>query len=272
MADRRKFIVKAAHRAVAENSRFDYTEGAKRMAYVHAPWHKPRIDADCSSGVTYWYSWSWAPDPNGFNFNGSGYTGSLLEHGVEVTVEHVQPGDAVIYGPGTGWHVGCVVEVHGRDILTVSHGQQGDPHYVWTNRPSSVPSRGFGWDGRQPQRFLRFHTFDRRKPPKPTPEALVHHVIRTALAPPGAPSGVLQSARRVLQRPAPSAPQRPDLNDLASAGLTELPGASFAELASLNGYTVYFWDSARNEFRPSMAGLKAGTTQYAPVGYGAKKA
>ena len=271
MADRRKFIVAAAKRGVAENSRFDYTEGARRMAYVHSPWHRPRVEADCSSALTYWYSWSWALDPNGYNFNGEGYTGSLLGHGVEVPLSDVQPADAVVYGPGTGWHVGCVVEVHGHDILTVSHGQQGDPHYVWVNRPRSVPSRGYGWDGRNPQRFLRFPTHDRRRPPKVTPDALVAHVIRTALVAPGASSTVLMAARQVIAPAAPTAPHRPDASDLAARGLVELPGESFAQLASLNGRTVYFWDHARSEFRPITASLKSGTTQYAPVGYGAKK-
>jgi hypothetical protein len=64
----------------------------------------------------------------------------------------------VVYGPGTGEHVALVVNVSGADILTVSHGEQGDPSYVWVNAPTASPSEGYPVDGRQPQTFLRCNT------------------------------------------------------------------------------------------------------------------
>jgi hypothetical protein len=86
-----------------------------------------------------------------------------------------------VYGTGTGWHTALVVEVHGHDILTISHGQQGDPSYVWVNPPTTVPSRGYYADARKPQTYLRFNTTavnaihkpsdiaPKPVPPKPTP-------------------------------------------------------------------------------------------------------
>ena len=96
------------------------------------------ITADCSAAVTLWYKWAGAPDPNGLNYNGTGYTGTLLGHGRHIALKDVLPGDVIVYGPGTGWHTALVVEA-GPDPLTVSHGQQGDPNYCRVSQDGRLP-------------------------------------------------------------------------------------------------------------------------------------
>jgi hypothetical protein len=145
MSDARQNIVDWAKWGVEHHGQANYTEGPTRMEGVHKPGVLP-FDADCSAFFTYCYSWGGAADPNGQGYNGTGYTGTLLAHGTEIPLEQVQPGDAIVYGPGTGDHVAMVVEA-GPDPLTVSHGQQGDPNYCRVSQ-----------DGRQPQRYLRFDT------------------------------------------------------------------------------------------------------------------
>jgi len=137
---------------------FIYSEGPQRMSALgHFPVQFP-VFADCSAFVTLCYWLGGAADPNGgtaYNATGfgrEGYTGTLLSHGTHIPVAEVQPGDVVVYGPGTGWHTALVTDVTPNGIRTISHGQQGDPSYVWVNGPNNPH------DGREPQTFLRFNT------------------------------------------------------------------------------------------------------------------
>lgn len=82
---------------------------------------------DCSGFATACYKWAGADDPNGLGYKQLGYTGTLLSH--MKVVSRPKPGDLVVYGPGTGHHVGIVVEA-GSDPLTVSHGQERGPLYI----------------------------------------------------------------------------------------------------------------------------------------------
>jgi peptidoglycan hydrolase-like protein with peptidoglycan-binding domain len=145
MTDARQDIVNWARWGVANNAGFTYSENADRMEGVHKPGVTPCV-CDCSAFVTYCYSWAGAPDPNGQNYDGQGYTGTLLSHGAPIALHDVVPGDVIVYGPGTGDHTAVIVEA-GADPLTVSMGEQGDPSYVRVSQ-----------DGRQPQRYLRFDT------------------------------------------------------------------------------------------------------------------
>lgn len=136
--------------------RWIYTQGPERFSDLNTPYQQ-RITADCSSAVTYWYRWAGVDqDPNGMNWQG-GYTGTLLSHGQIIKKEDVRPADVVIYGTGTGDHAALVVEVHGPDILTISHGNDKGPIYAWVSSPRSVPSKGIPVDGRIPVRYLRFN-------------------------------------------------------------------------------------------------------------------
>jgi len=91
---------------------------------------------------------------------------------VDVSPSLVEPGDAIVYGPGTGWHTALVVEA-GHDPLTISMGQQGDPSLVRVSQ-----------DGRQPQRYLRFRTEGTLRTPadldKPTIKVATPDLTKTA--------------------------------------------------------------------------------------------
>jgi len=168
MTDVRNNIVAWAHWGVKNKAHFIYSEGPQRMSAIGVWPIRFPITADCSATFTYWYWLGGAADPNKLGYTHQGYTGTLLSAGKHIPIADVLPGDAVVYGPSTGWHVGIVVEVHGTDILTVSMGQNGDPSYVWVNAPKTVPARGFAHDGRTPQTFLRFDTTQVHAP-KPIP-------------------------------------------------------------------------------------------------------
>lgn len=160
MTDVRTEIVATALRMVAEKkadfNRFDYTEGPLRMSCVHKPWCKPTIHCDCSATITYDFAWNGAPDPNGLNYDGEGYTGTELTHGEHIAaimkngspVRNVRAGDVIVYGPYPGWHTALVVDVSNPDDpLTVSMGWNGEPALVYVSQ-----------DGRLPQTYLRFST------------------------------------------------------------------------------------------------------------------
>jgi peptidoglycan hydrolase-like protein with peptidoglycan-binding domain len=140
----REEVVKWATWGVTNHRSFNYSEGVQRMEAINEKPGTLPVTADCSAFVTLCYKWAGAPDPNGLNYNGEGYTGTLLSHGEHIPLSEVQPGDVIVYGPGTGWHTAIVVKA-GPDPMTVSHGQQGDPSFVRVSR-----------DGRTPQTYLRF--------------------------------------------------------------------------------------------------------------------
>jgi cell wall-associated NlpC family hydrolase len=88
---------------------------------------------DCSSFVTLVYKDAGASDPNGFGYNGSGYTGTLAARGTWVFTP--EPGDLVFYGgtkavPGhVGVYVGggMVIEIGSdKGILKVAYNYRSD--------------------------------------------------------------------------------------------------------------------------------------------------
>ena len=204
MSDTRNAIVEWAKWAHDNKAHFNYTEGPERMSAIGVYPPKFPINADCSAFVTWCYWIAGAPDPNGLHYDHEGYTGTLL-HGLEIPRDQVQPGDVIVYGPGTGWHTALVIEA-GADPLTISHGQQGDPSLVRVSQ-----------DGRQPQRYLRFKTEGTPRYPdtKPAPKP----VAPAAVAPqPVADLTHIQSAPQAHQTPleAPVAPAAPQVEGLAT--------------------------------------------------------
>ena len=157
MTDTRNAIVAWAKWAVANKAHFNYSEGPNRAEAIGVYPPKFPMFMDCSMFVTwcYWIA-GCATDPTnkaGFATH-EGYTGTELSAGTEIPLAQVQPGDAIVFGPGTGWHTALVVEA-GPDPLTVSMGEQGDPSFVRVSQ-----------DGRQPQRYLRFNTQGTPRLPK----------------------------------------------------------------------------------------------------------
>ena len=148
-------IVAWARWSVKHKDQWTYTQGPLRYASLNTPLALHKW-ADCSSAFTYWFRWAGViKDPNNEGWTG-GFTGTLLRGGKQISRSEVRPGDGVFYGVGTADHVALVVEVRGNDILTVSHGDDVGPRYVWVNTPEG-PSLGLPVDGRKPQRFMRYN-------------------------------------------------------------------------------------------------------------------
>lgn len=92
--------------------------------------HKLPLYTDCSGFVTLCYKWAGASDPNGLNYSGAGYTGTLLRYMSHISQSQVQPGDLVLWARnGDGEHVALVLQP-GSDPLLVSHGQESGPYTV----------------------------------------------------------------------------------------------------------------------------------------------
>ena len=227
--------------AAAHPHYFTYSEGANRMEGIGVYPPKFPMAADCSAFDT-WIAWiAGGNDPNGLGFDKQGYTGTFLSHEEHLalwvknsagkTIEQVIPADYVVYGPGNGTHVAMIVEVYGNDILTVSHGDSQGPIYTWVNTPTTVPSRGYQVDGRQPQTFL----------------ANVTASTRVLRFPPGTPTA------------------NPTAAQITAAGLVHLPTPADAILAIKNGYTVQYWNGLN--FIAAHANMPVGTNEYASKNY-----
>ena len=84
------------------------------------------LTTDCSGFVTLCYYLAGARDPNGLDYDGQGYTGTLLRAMSSVAQETVEPGDLVVWGTYPGHHVALVL-APGDDPLLCSHGQERGP-------------------------------------------------------------------------------------------------------------------------------------------------
>jgi hypothetical protein len=124
--NRRSEIVRACLWTVANNHAATYSEGAERLYSLTHPYTLPFI-SDCSAGVTDMFRWGGARDPNGLNYGGDPYTGTLIAHGKLIAAKSVRSADVGIIGPGTGWHAVLVTQ-GGSDPMVWSMGEQGDPH------------------------------------------------------------------------------------------------------------------------------------------------
>jgi hypothetical protein len=83
--------------------------------------------ADCSATTTMIYRAAGRPDPNGRDYDGTGYTGTLRAHTPKRrTIRGCKPGDFIVYGRGGGAHVVVVLE-SGANPLVWSHGQEAGP-------------------------------------------------------------------------------------------------------------------------------------------------
>jgi len=84
------------------------------------------LTTDCSGFATLCYFLAGAPDPNGLDYTGQGYTGTLLRHLPHIGRAAVQRGDIVVWGRYPGHHCAVVLEP-GEDPLLASHGSEGGP-------------------------------------------------------------------------------------------------------------------------------------------------
>jgi predicted chitinase/uncharacterized protein YraI len=185
-ADARAGILEWAKWGEAHKNQFHYRQVRPIQYSSNLPWI-----GDCSGFVTFCYKQAGAPDPNGMNYNGAGYTGTLVSHGRQISQGELIPGDVVIYGPGTGEHAAVIME-GGSDPMTISMGQEGDPHWVRVS-----------WDGRF-HRYFRYDTSIRfashspgggSAPPPPAPHPA------PAPAPNGGPAKCLTTSVNIRSGP-----------------------------------------------------------------------
>jgi hypothetical protein len=121
----REQIVAYARWGIAHEPKIRYQQ-LRPMDGLKAVQQLP-LQVDCSAFSTLCYLWAGAPDPNGLNFNGQGYTGTMLDHMVSVPLAALQPGDLIVWGKRPGHHVALVLENDGKDPILCSHGQEKGP-------------------------------------------------------------------------------------------------------------------------------------------------
>lgn len=110
--------VRAAYYTLAHKSAIHYRQ-YRPMSDMAPPPNVPNA-MDCSQHFTWCYKSAGAPDPNGLHYNGSGYTGTMLNHGRSVS--HARPADGVFsFSPVS--HVSISVG----NGMVISHGREGCP-------------------------------------------------------------------------------------------------------------------------------------------------
>jgi hypothetical protein len=126
IAQVRQNMVANCRWAVAHHQQINYAE---IRPYPLIPPRTLPFTTDCSGFAEMMARWSGAADPSGAGFDGSGYTGSILDHSPHITAAETQPGDFAVFGPYPGAHMVVLTEsaAGGNGALCVSHGEQGDP-------------------------------------------------------------------------------------------------------------------------------------------------
>jgi hypothetical protein len=86
------------------------------------------ITMDCSEAVTLLFRLAGLKDPNGLNYNGAGFTGTLLEHLPRCgSLDQAHEGALVVFGAAPGTHVCMVMEHDTTDPWLFSHGAEIGP-------------------------------------------------------------------------------------------------------------------------------------------------
>ncbi len=108
-----------------QRGKLSYSETANRSELFHCqPGFVPSgTHADCSQFYSTCGHWAGVK-----SLNDHDYTGTLIQKGTQVG--SAVPGCAVIFGPGTGTHVGMATEKQGGDWFVVAFGHQGAPDRV----------------------------------------------------------------------------------------------------------------------------------------------
>lgn len=126
--EKRRAIVATAMFGYSHRSTMHYTQTALRMWGVRNKVKPPKVPPyeDCSSFSTWCYWVAGAPDPNGpvYNYNGYGYTGTMVEHGRKIEPRDLKLGDLVFYGRRA---VPSHVAVYVGSGRVVSHGSEVGP-------------------------------------------------------------------------------------------------------------------------------------------------
>lgn len=106
-----------------------YTQGPARMWIVRHRLVLAQLELmsqdweDCSSSVTGLRSVAGLSDPNGMDFDGFGFTGTMAEHGESVPIASATVGDCYLYGTFPYYHVTMNVGPN----RCFSHGSEAGP-------------------------------------------------------------------------------------------------------------------------------------------------
>jgi peptidoglycan hydrolase-like protein with peptidoglycan-binding domain len=138
----RRQIAAVARWGAANEPQIHYRQ-SRPIDGLHEPYKLP-LYTDCSGFVTLCYAWAAADDPNGLDYSGQGYTGTLLQHMRHIARSAVQVGDLVVWGAPPGHHVAVAVEA-GADPLLVSHGQEKGPLLIRLSTESKFQAPPVTW-------------------------------------------------------------------------------------------------------------------------------
>lgn len=131
MSQVRARILEFCRWSISTEPQWHYAQ-ARPMERVKTPAELRQLprEADCSEHATDAYAYAGAPDPNGENYNGTGWTGTLLKHCRHIPKAKAKAADLVVFGAGDGHHVVVLLEdatANGGDPLVCSHGQERGP-------------------------------------------------------------------------------------------------------------------------------------------------
>lgn len=137
----RQAIVDAAFYWYAHRAQIAYSQA--RPFQVGKPlWVPSRLD--CSGFFTDCHFAGGAPDPNGRDYDGQGYTGTLIDHGTRVdSIRDLRKGDGIFYGrsssrpgfpAGSPTHVAVYVGLIHDVPMVVSNGHYPMGFYKWNYR------------------------------------------------------------------------------------------------------------------------------------------
>jgi hypothetical protein len=136
----RQWMADACEWSIAHKHQFSWAE-TRPMPINAEKYGTEHITTDCSGFVTLMAKWSGNPDPNGSNYDGYGYTGTMLNHLPHINYHDMEPGDLIVYGADPGIHVVVTLQAWNGNPLVASMGGTGDPSYYHHNDEMNY----FGW-------------------------------------------------------------------------------------------------------------------------------
>jgi hypothetical protein len=124
--EHRQEMVDCCDWAIRHNSQIHYAE---IRPIPHLRKYQLPFTTDCSGFVTIMAQWSGNPDPNGKDFDGQGYTGTMMDHLPHIEFHDTLRGDLVVFGGNPGVHVAVLLIGGARESNPpcASHGEPGDP-------------------------------------------------------------------------------------------------------------------------------------------------